>query len=166
MQLISGTHLAHCGLATPQRQRTESTLAQVMACCLTAQRHYLNQCWLIINKILWHSSEDIIMRRHFYHENDISRTAFRSPRANELKTSWYQSQLIHLLASVGTLLVHQSHNFVAKSEFFIGIISFFLPLQMWISAMIPVFWHFRVIYVTIRLLNRDHFLSLCWVMWR
>ena len=30
-----------------RRQRSESTLAQVMACCLTATTHYLNQCWLI-----------------------------------------------------------------------------------------------------------------------
>ena len=27
------------------RQRSGSTLAQVMACCLTAPSHYLNQCW-------------------------------------------------------------------------------------------------------------------------
>ena len=31
--------------------RSESTLAQVMACCLTAPSHYLNQCWLIISKV-------------------------------------------------------------------------------------------------------------------
>ena len=46
-----------------RRQGPESTLAQVMACCLTAPGHYLNQCWLIIIKVLWHSSEGIIMRR-------------------------------------------------------------------------------------------------------
>ena len=28
-----------------------------MACCLTAPSHYLNQCWLIISKVYWHSSE-------------------------------------------------------------------------------------------------------------
>ena len=33
-----------------RRQGTESTLAQVMACCLTAPSHYLNLCWLIISK--------------------------------------------------------------------------------------------------------------------
>ena len=44
-------------------QRSGSTLGQVMACCLTAPSHYLNQCWLIISKVLWHSSEGIIMRR-------------------------------------------------------------------------------------------------------
>ena len=32
-------------------QRSESTLAQVMACCLTAQSHYLNQWWLMISKV-------------------------------------------------------------------------------------------------------------------
>ena len=36
------------------RHGTRSPLAQVMACCLTAPSHYLNQCWLISK---WHSSE-------------------------------------------------------------------------------------------------------------
>ena len=40
------------------RQRSGSTLAQVMACCLTAPSHYLNQCWLIIRRLQWYSSED------------------------------------------------------------------------------------------------------------
>ena len=29
----------------------------VMACCLTAPSHYLNQCWLIFSKVQWHSVE-------------------------------------------------------------------------------------------------------------
>ena len=37
------------------RQRSGSTLAQVMACWLTAPSHYLNQCWLIISEVQWHS---------------------------------------------------------------------------------------------------------------
>ena len=44
----------HCGLVT---HKSESTLAQVMACCLMAPSHYLNQCWLIISKVRWHPSE-------------------------------------------------------------------------------------------------------------
>ena len=36
------------------QQGSGSTLAQVMACCLTAPSHYLNQCWLIIKDVLWH----------------------------------------------------------------------------------------------------------------
>ena len=39
-----------------------STLAQVMACCLTAPSgsHNLNQCWLIISEVQWNStSHDI-----------------------------------------------------------------------------------------------------------
>ena len=39
------------------RQGTGSTLAQVMACCLTAPSHFLDQCWLIISKVLWRSCE-------------------------------------------------------------------------------------------------------------
>ena len=33
------------------RHRSGSTLAQVMACCLTATSHNLNQCWLITSKV-------------------------------------------------------------------------------------------------------------------
>ena len=33
------------------RHTSGSTLAQVMACCLTAPSHYLNQCWLIIRQV-------------------------------------------------------------------------------------------------------------------
>ena len=38
--------------------RSGSTLAQVMACCLMAQSHYLSQSWLIIHMVLWHSPKD------------------------------------------------------------------------------------------------------------
>ena len=41
-------------------QRSGSTLAQVMACCLTAPSQYLNQCWQII--ILWHIPESNLIR--------------------------------------------------------------------------------------------------------
>ena len=44
------------------QQWSESTLAQVMACCLMAPSHYLNQCWLIISKVQRHSSEGNFIR--------------------------------------------------------------------------------------------------------
>ena len=37
--------------------RSGSTLTQIMACCLKTSSHYLNLCWLIINRVLWHSPE-------------------------------------------------------------------------------------------------------------
>ena len=40
------------------RQLSWTTLAQVMACCLMAPSHYLNQYWLIIRGVLWHSTEN------------------------------------------------------------------------------------------------------------
>ena len=45
---ITSVEFTHCGLVT-------STLVQVMACCLMATSHYLNQCWLIISEVLQHS---------------------------------------------------------------------------------------------------------------
>ena len=39
------------------QQGSRSTLAQVMACCLTAPSHYLSQCWLMISEMLWHSPD-------------------------------------------------------------------------------------------------------------
>ena len=39
------------------RHRSGPTLTQVMDCCLTAPSHYLNQCWLLIGGVVWHSLE-------------------------------------------------------------------------------------------------------------
>ena len=68
------------------RQRSGSTLAQVMAWCLTAPSHYLNQCWLIIRKVEWHSSKGKFTRdnsaiNHWnYLENQVPRISFKFPR--------------------------------------------------------------------------------------
>ena len=63
-----------------------STLIQVMACCLTAPSHYLNQCWHFIGKVQWHSSEcnftrDTSAISHWnLIENYLSKILFKSPR--------------------------------------------------------------------------------------
>ena len=44
------------------RQRSGSTLAEAMACCLTPPSHYLNRCWLILIKVQWHSSDGNFIR--------------------------------------------------------------------------------------------------------
>ena len=44
------------------QHKSESTLVKVMACCLTAPSHYLNQCWLIISEVQWHPSESNFTR--------------------------------------------------------------------------------------------------------
>ena len=44
--------LTHCGLSDViWRQVSRSTLTQVMACCLMAPSHFLNQCWVSICKV-------------------------------------------------------------------------------------------------------------------
>ena len=42
------------------QQGSRSTLAQIMACCLTAPSHYLHQCWLMISEVLCHSPDRTI----------------------------------------------------------------------------------------------------------
>ena len=80
------------------RQRSGSTFVQVMACYLTAPSHYLNRCWLIISKALWHSSDAIIVRRsedtnqQNKIENYIFRITFRSPRGEWVNKIYEGSQ--------------------------------------------------------------------------
>ena len=87
-------------------QRSGSTVAQVMACCLTAPSHYLNQCWLIISEVQWHSykgncTRDASAINHWNpFQNYISKISFKFPRANELsvtKVMWlsvWQSNIL------------------------------------------------------------------------
>ena len=68
------------------RQWSWTTLAQIMACCLTAPSHYLNQCWLIIRGVLWHTSESSFagiaqgIDSGYEFEKDILKNIFKSPR--------------------------------------------------------------------------------------
>ena len=72
------------------RHGSRSTLAQVMACCLTAPSHYLNQCWLIISEVQWHSYKGYFTRdaatindKNLF-ENYISKISFKFPRGQSL----------------------------------------------------------------------------------
>ena len=65
------------------RQKSGSTLAQVMACCLMAPSHYLTPCWFIISKVQWHSSKGKFTRdtsaiNHWnYLKNEIPKISFK-----------------------------------------------------------------------------------------
>ena len=68
------------------RHRFGSTLAQVMACCLMAPSHYLNQCWLIVSEVQWQSPgsnftrDTSAMNHKNYIENYLSKLSLKSPR--------------------------------------------------------------------------------------
>ena len=72
-------------------QRSGSTLAQVMACCLMTPSHYLNQCWLIISEVQWHSyygdfTRDASTISHWNpFENYMSKIEFKFPRGQWVK---------------------------------------------------------------------------------
>ena len=67
-RLLVSQPLEHCLFSTLWPidaiwwHRSGWTLAQVMACCLTAPSHYLSLCWLIISKALWDSCEGNLPR--------------------------------------------------------------------------------------------------------
>ena len=76
------------------RHRSMSTLVQVMAWCCQAASHYLNQCWLVISKVLWGSREDNFTRdtsavnhKHWL-EKYISKISFKFPRVKWLNIYW------------------------------------------------------------------------------
>ena len=89
-----------------------STSDQVMACCLKAPSHYLNQCWLIISKAEWHSSKGKFTRdtsaiNHWnYLENQAPKISFQFPGGQwvNIKPVWgclpLQSSLIVPAASL------------------------------------------------------------------
>ena len=108
--------LKHCDLVTAGdaiwRHGNRATLAQVMACCLTAPSHYLNQCWLIIIVVPWHSSEGIIIRRcedtngQSKIENCSVKMASKSPRGQWVK--WVIFKLISRMPS------DESHKIITE----------------------------------------------------
>ena len=133
------------------RHRSGSTLAQVMACCLTAPSHYLDWCWLTISKIQWHSSEG-----NFTRDNSainisicwkITYLRFQSnlPGANEL-THWdWVTYLYHWIGS-SLVLVMVRHIFgaswpgvgVTKPIFSVPLFSqFFTMIKTLATCMIP-----------------------------
>ena len=78
------------------QQRSGSTLAQVMAWCLKAPSHYLNQCWLIISDIhLRASSQEMLQRSITEIIWKIKYLKFHSnfPGANKLK----QNHMNHMV---------------------------------------------------------------------
>ena len=74
------------------RQGYRSTLVQVMACCLTAPSHYLNQCSLITSKVQSHSSgnhftKDTSAINHWNQfENYLYKFSSKSPRGQWVNT--------------------------------------------------------------------------------
>ena len=103
---------------------TRSTLAQVMACCLTAPSHYLNQCWLIISEVPWHSSMGIILRRceDTNQWNKIENCSFKmaswSPRGQWVNTLMRAEQngQYFKMSFLQWKLWHFDSNFIENSQ--------------------------------------------------
>ena len=106
------------------RQRSRSTLVQVMDWCLTAQSHYLNQCWLIIIV-----SNDAHLRAISLEMSQPSVTKisvkiiflrfyWNLPGANELNDSilWHKPESSNPL-TYHSPRIHFSHCYFMKTKF-------------------------------------------------
>ena len=65
-----------------------------MACCLTALSHWLNQCWLIINEVQWHSysgnftrNASTVNHQNLF-ENYKSKISLKFPRGQWVEALW------------------------------------------------------------------------------
>ena len=102
-------------------KRAGSTLVQVIACCLTAPSHYLNQCWLIMSEVLQHTPGGKFRNRcprYLLVDMSLKMTnlSFQSnlPGAKELK--WWSHAPICIISSVDIVvrLVLLTHETWAK----------------------------------------------------
>ena len=100
------------------RQWSWTTLAQVMACCLTAPSHYLNQCWLITRGVLWHTSESSFagiaqgIDSGYEFEKDILKNIFKSPRGQ-----WVNSFMSHVAIYISNVLRKKKQYHKLSKEF-------------------------------------------------
>ena len=100
------------------RNRSGSTLARVMAYCLMAPSHYLNQCWLLINEALRAisqraaklpfcvmsldtkcSHDDVIKWKHFPHYWPFVWGIHRSPVNSPHKGQWHGALMFSLICA-------------------------------------------------------------------
>ena len=66
------------------QHRSWSTLAQIVAWCLTAPSQYLNKCWLLINEVLGHSPESsfAVSAEATIHYNEFENYTFKNTAAS------------------------------------------------------------------------------------
>ena len=107
------------------RQRSGSTLAQVMACCLTSPSHYLNQCWLTASTDQWRLSKGNFTRDNPSHQSQIpasiclDKISFKSPR----------DQWVNDIISTSRHLILQWHHMNIKAFLILLLVQKLIQLQ-------------------------------------
>ena len=76
--------MVQCMVLNVERQKSRSTLVQVMACCLTAPSHWLNSYGLIISEVCWHSPEGNLTGNAQVSIPDLSFEIVNSPPLNKM----------------------------------------------------------------------------------
>ena len=95
------------------RQRSGTTLAQVMDCCLTAASHYLNQCWLIIKKVLWRIHFRVLSQE--IRRPSVTRISLKIIHqiVNQIRGQWVRF-LLHCFAVCLQLTPHPTKRYASN----------------------------------------------------
>ena len=123
--------------------RSTSTLAQSMACCLTAPSHYLNQCWLLISEVLWHSLPSILTAPaqscYYKFENYTFKIFATSPRVPSIK----DMPIIHEVVMSGCqalLPLHLHFGWLHWNHCRLACLSFIILQFQWILKAFERIW--------------------------
>ena len=134
-----------------RQHRSGSTLAQVMACCLMAPSHYLNQCWLIISKVLYHSLRTLSKETL---RVPISKACLKieflklhpnPPGANELNENMWAWLLLYDCTSPTAALCRQNK---------------FIFSTIWLMLPKSLFFNIKTILLDMERWDSGHFMSL------
>ena len=107
-------------------RRSWSTLSPVMACCLTAANCYLHQCWLIINRILWHSPESNSL--HYCRRKLMIPLGSASKRVRGRELDCFLDKRSHCFAWLGTVFAW-CHSKWSRYEIYISLKTTTISLQ-------------------------------------
>ena len=105
-------------------QRFGSTLAQVMACCLAAPSHYLNQCWFIISEVQRHGTWKKFRERCPNHQslkwtwntNHSSKSLLKSPRGQWVNHCHWEGVACRIKTGSGGVCCHNARGRVRNRK--------------------------------------------------
>ena len=102
------------------QQKSGSTLAPVMACCLTAPSHYLNQCWFPLMVLCRFESNSIVSspctRLYNEFENSVSKMIAKSQGDCNLWFSWHCSKAICGYVLLQLYIIHSGTSMIADDD--------------------------------------------------
>ena len=144
-----------------------------MSCCLTAPSHYLDQCWLMISEVLWHSPDSNFTENtlDIYHWNDFEiysfETVVKSHRGQWIKP-WNHAYYLMGIYYCGTTDLQDTDSNLKQSVPVSGAVSPFIHcLQGFFKSIthvdVSLVWYYFTNVSTASVFSRRGWLIRTWV---